>query len=130
MGFSSGMVQLWLNNGEGKFGDGESEPSDWIYTEGEVLSLGTATLDPDVFPDVIVGLRTYQFTGALNVYKGTGYLPSAGTEISFTGSGEVATLTISDFNKDGLKDVAVGTRTALSTGELVIYFGTTEGGTL
>ncbi len=33
------------------------------------------------------------------------------------------TLTLDDFNLDGLEDIAVGTRTALSTGELVVYFG-------
>jgi prepilin-type N-terminal cleavage/methylation domain-containing protein len=129
MGYSSGEVQLWLNDGEGQFGDSDA-PSDWIYAGGEVLALRTAKLDPDVFPDVIVGLRTSQYSGALNVYKGTGYLPSAGTEWSYSGSGEVATLTVSDFNIDGLPDVAVGTRTAISTGELVVYFGTQEGGTL
>jgi hypothetical protein len=128
MGTSTGKIQLWLNDGTGAFGDA-GIPSDYIDTEGAVLSLATATVDADVFPDVIAGLRTAQYSGALNVYKGTGYLPSAGTEWSYTGSGEVATLVLHDFNIDGLKDVAVGTRTALSTGQLVVYFGT-QGGTL
>jgi hypothetical protein len=80
-------------------------------------------LDPDVFPDVVAGLRTTQYSGALNVYRAFGYLPSSGTEWSHTGSGEIVTLTLQDFNLDGLEDIAVGTRTALSTGELVVYFG-------
>jgi hypothetical protein len=125
---SVGQIQLWLNDRDGKFGD-DGSPSDWIDAGGEVLSLATAEIDPDVFPDVIAGLRTAQYSGALNIYKGTGFLPSAGTEWSHTGSGEVATLVVHDFNIDGLKDVAVGTRTALSTGQLVVYFGT-QGGTL
>jgi hypothetical protein len=32
-------------------------------------------------------------------------------------------MTVSDFNIDGLRDVAVGTRNAVNTGELVVYFG-------
>jgi hypothetical protein len=127
-GTSTGKIQLWLNDGTGAFGDAGS-PSDAIVPEGAVLSLATTTLDADVFPDVVAGLRTAQYSGALNVYKGTGFLPSSGTEWSYTGSGEVATLVLSDFNIDGLKDVAVGTRTALATGQLVVYFGT-QGGTL
>jgi type II secretory pathway pseudopilin PulG len=127
-GPSAGRIQLWLNDGEGGFGY-SGAPSDTIDTSGEVLSLATSSLDPDVFPDVIAGLRTAQYAGALKVYKGTGYLPSAGTEWSHSGSGEVATLVVHDFNIDGLRDVAVGTRTAVSTGQLVVYFGT-QGGTL
>jgi hypothetical protein len=96
---------------------------DWIDAGGEVLSLGTALLDPDVFPDVIAGLRTTTYAGALHVYKGTGFLPSSGTAWSHSGSGEVVTLAVDDFNIDGRPDVAVGTRTAASTGALVVYFG-------
>jgi len=126
MGASSGRVQLWHNDGRARFGD-SGLPSDYVDAGGEVLAIGTTLLDPDVFPDVIAGLRTGPYAGALRVYRGTGFLPSDGTQISIPGSGEVSTLTIDDFNIDGLKDVAAGTRTAFSTGELVIYFGTTGG---
>jgi hypothetical protein len=125
---TTGVIELWHNNAEGVFGENGMR-SDWIIADGAVLSLVTATLDPDVFPDVIAGTRSAPYVGSLSIYRGLGYLPSVGTELSFGGSGEIATLTASDFDIDGLWDIAAGTRTALSTGELVIYFGTT-GGTL
>jgi type II secretory pathway pseudopilin PulG len=123
-----GVVELWLNDGTGTFGDpGDSTstrvPSDWVDPSGEVLTLTASRLDPDVFPDIVVGLRTAQYAGALSVFQGLGYLPSSGTEWSHSGSGEVVTCSVSDFNIDGLRDIAVGTRTAASTGELVVYFG-------
>jgi hypothetical protein len=126
---TTGVIELWHNNSEGVFGAGDMR-SDWIDAGGAVLSLSTVTLDPDVFPDVVAGTRSSPYLGALSVYRGFGYLPSHGAELSFQGSGEVATLTVSDFNIDGLWDIAAGTRTALSTGELVIYFGTTDGSAL
>jgi hypothetical protein len=48
------------------------------------------------------------------------FLPSTGAEWSSNGSGELVTLGFDDFNIDGLKDIAVGTRSAVSTGELII----------
>jgi hypothetical protein len=121
----AGGVELWLNeieSGKATFGAAGLR-DDWIDSGGEVLSLGLARFDPDIFPDVVAGIRTTQYAGALNVYRSFGYLPSSGTEWSHAGSGEVVTLTISDFNIDGLEDIAVGTRTAVQSGELVVYFG-------
>lgn len=121
-----GALELWLNDGTGLLGDPGQVgrlPSDWVDPEGEVLSLGVSHLDRDVFPDVIAGVRTNLYSGAVRVYRGIGYLPSTGTTWSHAGSGEAVTLTVDDFNLDARKDIAVGTRTAVSTGELVIYFG-------
>ncbi len=121
-----GYLELWHNDG-GKFGVADStggySPSDWLDAGGEVLSMATSYLDPDVFPDVIAGIRSNSYAGSLNVYRTFGYLPSSGTAWSHNGSGEVVTLTVDDFNIDGLSDIAVGTRTAATTGELVVYFG-------
>jgi hypothetical protein len=122
----AGHLELWHNE-RGAFGVADSlgmrTASDWLDADGEVLSMDTAFLDPDVFPDVITGIRTTSYAGALNVYRTFGYLPSSGSAWSHVGSGEVVTLTVDDFNIDGLADIAVGTRTAATTGELVVYFG-------
>ena len=128
IGSYAGVVELWLNDGYANFGDpgataGEWIRSDWVNPGGEVLALAATLLDPDVYPDIVLGLRTNQYAGGVSVFRGVGYLPSSGTEWSHTGSGEVVTMTVNDFNIDGLKDIAVGTRTAASTGELVVYFG-------
>lgn len=122
----AGHLELWHNE-RGAFGVADSlgmrTASDWLDADGEVLSMDTSFLDPDVFPDVITGIRTTSYAGALNVYRTFGYLPSSGSAWSHVGSGEVVTLTVDDFNIDGLADIAVGTRTAATTGELVVYFG-------
>jgi len=125
-GTYAGTVELFLNDGQGALGlnaSGRRIHDDWIDAGGDVLTIKTALLDPDVFPDLIVGTRTNQYAGALLVFNGIGYLPSTGTAWSHAASGEVVTTTVDDYNIDGLYDVAVGTRTSSLTGELVVYFG-------
>ena len=123
----SGVIELW-NNDNGDLGvidevSGTQSVSDWVDGGGEVLALSTARLDNDVFPDIAAGTRTSLYAGKLKVYRTFGFLPSTAIELSAAGSGEVVTLGFDDFNIDGLKDIAVGTRSAVSTGELIIYFG-------
>jgi hypothetical protein len=123
----SGLVELW-NNDNGDLGvidevSGNQTVSDWVDAGGEVLAMGTARLDNDVFPDIAAGTRTALYSGKLRIYRTFGFLPSTSIELSTDGSGEVVTLGFDDFNIDGLKDIAIGTRSAISTGELVIYFG-------
>ena len=125
-----GVIELWLNDvelGKSTFGDpgpsSDNIRSDFANAGGEALALSTATLDPDVFPDLVIGLRTSQYAGSINVFRAFGYLPSSGTQWSNSNSGEVVTLVIEDFNLDGLHDIAAGTRTSISSGELVVYFG-------
>ena len=36
--------------------------------------------------------------------------------------GEVMTMSMSDFDRDRLKDIVVGTRTSSTQGKLIIYF--------
>jgi hypothetical protein len=123
----SGVIELW-NNDNGDLGvidevSGTQTVSDWVDAGGEVLAMSTARLDGDVFPDIAAGLRTALYAGKLNVYRTIGFLPSTAIEWSSNGSGELVTLGFDDFNIDGRKDIAVGTRSAVSTGELIIYFG-------
>ncbi len=123
-----GEIELWLNDGRGQFGVFDpntysSVKSDSIAVGGEVISISVSNMDPDVYPDVCAGLKTFSgYTGSLVVYRGFGYLPNSGTAWSGSEIGEVVAMDTNDFNKDGKMDVVVGTRTGSTTGKLVVYF--------
>jgi hypothetical protein len=122
-----GMVEVWHNNGDGSFGElnyfGYYEPSDTVYINGDVLCVGVEHFDRDVYPDIAVGTRTIaDFSGTLKVFQCYGYMPSSGSEWTSPNVGEVITLTVDDFNKDWKEDIAVGTRTSLSQGKVVVFF--------
>jgi prepilin-type N-terminal cleavage/methylation domain-containing protein len=127
-GANMGEIELWLNDGSGNFGDFDAVDSSWVRSDstvaaGEVLSLASALVNPDVYPDVCTGTKTSSaYQGSLQVYLGFGFLPSSGTEWSGSEIGEVTTLDTSDFNKDGKTDIVVGTRTSSTSGKLVVYF--------
>jgi type II secretory pathway pseudopilin PulG len=126
-GAGMGMVEVWHNNGDGSFGElnyfGYYEPSDTVYINGDVLCIGVDHFDRDIYPDVAVGMRTIaDFSGTLKVFQCYGYMPSSGSEWTSPNVGEVITLTIDDFNKDWKQDIAVGTRTSLSQGKVVVFF--------
>ncbi len=122
-----GMVEIWHNNSNGTFGQlnafGYYEPSDTVYINGEVLCIGVEHFDRDIYPDVAVGTRMVaDFSGSLKVFQCYGYMPSSGSEWTSPNVGEVITLTIDDFNRDWKQDIAVGTRTSLSQGKVVVFF--------
>ncbi len=126
-GEGTGMVELWLGNGDGTFGVlngfGEYEPSDTLHLNGEVLCMGVDRFDSDVYPDLAVGIKQAgTYSGNLLVYQCYGYLPSSGNAWVSPNIGEAITLTINDFNKDYRPDIAVGTRTSLSQGHVVVFF--------
>ena len=126
-GAGMGMVEIWHNNSDGTFGElnyfGYFEPSDTVYVNGDVLCVGVDNFDRDIYPDVAVGMRTISdFSGTLKVFTCYGYMPSSGNEWTSPNVGEVITLTINDFNKDWKQDIAVGTRTSLSQGKVVVFF--------
>ncbi|MGD9140022.1 MAG: SdrD B-like domain-containing protein [bacterium] len=126
-GSGMGMVEVWHNNSDGTFGElnyfGYYEPSDTVYINGDVLCIGVDHFDRDVYPDIAVGVRTVSdFSGTLKVFQCYGYMPSSGNEWTSPNVGEVITLTIDDFNKDWKQDIAVGTRTSLSQGKVVVFF--------
>ncbi len=126
-GAGTGMVEVWHNNGDGTFGElnylGHYEPSDTVYVNGDVLCVGVDYFDRDIYPDVAVGMRSISdFSGTLKVFQCYGYMPSSGSEWTSPNVGEVITLTLDDFNKDWKQDIAVGTRTSLSQGKVVVFF--------
>lgn len=126
-GAGMGMVEVWHNNSDGTFGElnhfGYYEPSDTVYVNGDVLCIGVENFDRDIYPDIAVGTRTIaDFSGTLKVFQCYGYMPSSGNEWTSPNVGEVITLTTDDFNKDWKQDIAVGTRTSLSQGKVVVFF--------
>jgi prepilin-type N-terminal cleavage/methylation domain-containing protein len=126
-GLGTGIVELWLNNGDGTFGVdtgmGAYAPSDTARFNGEILTLGVNRMDRDIYPDIAVGLkRANVYSGALAVMQCYGYMPSGGSAWMSADIGEAITLTVSDFNKDYAYDMAVGTRTSFSQGHVVVFF--------
>jgi hypothetical protein len=130
-GLGVGWLELWHNNGDGTFGEpdglGGYAPSDTARLAGEVLCLGVEEFNKDVYPDVVVGLKkAAAFSGEIRVYEAYGYLPSAENAYISPDIGEAITLTVNDFNEDYMYDIAVGTRTSLSQGHVVVFFNETE----
>jgi prepilin-type N-terminal cleavage/methylation domain-containing protein len=126
-GVGTGWIEVWHNNGNGTFGElnnlGEYVPSDTAQLNGEVLCLGVENFDRDIYPDIVVGVKKAgTYSGEVKVFQCYGYIPSAGSEWASPDIGEVITLTINDFNKDWNYDFAVGTRTSLSQGHVVVFF--------
>ena len=127
-GLGMGWVELWHNNGDGTFGVdydslGSYSPSDTIQFNGEVLCIGVEHFDRDVYPDLAVGLKnSASYTGEVRVFQCYGYLPSADNSWISPDVGEAITMTVNDFNKDYAYDMAIGTRTTLSNGHVVVFF--------
>lgn len=126
-GVGIGCVEVWHNNGDGTFGvpkaTGGYAPSDSVHLNGEILCLSVEHFDRDVYPDVAIGLkRAASYSGALMVFQCYGYLPSAGNAWTSRDIGEAIAMTVNDFNKDYANDMAIGTRTSLSQGHVVVFF--------
>jgi hypothetical protein len=99
-------------------------PDDWVYAEGEALSLAELRLNNDVFPDIAFGTRNSTvYTGNIYVLPCYGTLPTYGTRINKAESGEIISIDVADFNKDSRPDIVVGTRSTATQGRLVAYFG-------
>jgi hypothetical protein len=128
---TSGIVEVWHNRGNNRFGFAntpETIPDDKIDPAGAPLSIVSLFADNDIFPDIIVGTRIDNaYNGKVVLYRAFGFLPDVGELLSGSDVGEVVTMTAGDFNKDGASDVATGTRTAASTGKVVVFFNTTIG---
>jgi prepilin-type N-terminal cleavage/methylation domain-containing protein len=125
-GLGMGKIEVWHNNGDGTFGEldpwGERVPSDTVSVEGEILCLGIALLNNDIYPDIVVGTRrAASYSGQVMIFQCYGYVPSA-PQWTSPDVGEAITLTVNDFNWDYKSDLAVGTRTSLSQGHVVVFF--------
>jgi prepilin-type N-terminal cleavage/methylation domain-containing protein len=122
----TGEISVWHNRGSyfGRTFAPNSVPNDVVDPEGAPLSLVSAYVDNDIYPDIITGTRNSNaYTGQVVVYRAFGFL-SQGTVISNSTVGEVITITTGDYNKDGAPDLATGTRVSASTGKVVVYFNT------
>jgi type II secretory pathway pseudopilin PulG len=134
-GENQGYVMQWLNT-DGTLGIQDTSgyffqpevmpilPDDWVYAEGEALSLATLRVNNDVFPDIAYGTRNSTvYTGNIYVLACYGTLPTYGEQINQTESGEIISIDVADFNKDSRPDIVVGTRSTATQGKLVAYFG-------
>jgi hypothetical protein len=129
------LLALWLNTG-GTFGKPDSTgylfpagvsamwPNDFHSPNAEVLSLASARVNADIFPEVFFGTRNSAFyQGDVFVMATYGMLPSSGRKLDASSTiGEVVTADIGDFNLDGWLDLVVGTRSSSTQGKLLIYF--------
>lgn len=132
-----GGVTLWLNDGNGTFGipdtlgkspyppqTTQNLPDDYVEIEGDVQAISTLFVNNDIFPDLAIGTKSSDFyTGDLFILPAYGTLPSIGIQINSVGSGEIVTMDVADFNRDGRADIVLGTRTTATEGNLVAYFG-------
>ncbi len=130
-----GELLLWTQDSEsgvwGKadavnftFGPEETPrwPSASLQLDAEPTRLATMSVDRDIFPDIIVGLKSSDFNdGGLLLLQTNGTLPPDPTLLSAPGSGEVLDIDTGDFNRDGKIDILVGSQTT-SGGRIEIYF--------
>jgi hypothetical protein len=134
-GNNTGYIRLWLNE-MGTIGVQDTTgysfaddvrptlPDDYVYAEGEALSLAVIYINNDVFPDLAYGTRNSNvYTGNVYVLATYGTLPAHGVQINNTSLGEVVSLAVADFNKDSKPDIVVGTRSSATEGRLIAYFG-------
>jgi prepilin-type N-terminal cleavage/methylation domain-containing protein len=123
----TGGIEIWHNNGDGTFGlndgFGEYRASDRVTVAGEVLCIGIDNFNGDVYPDIVAGVKLEgTYSGEIKVFPCYGFMPAAGSEWTSPNTGEAITLTINDFNNDWEPDMAVGTRTSSSRGQVVVFF--------
>lgn len=123
----TGKVEIWHNNNDGTFGNGDATPTYIAEVDsGAVQCIGLARLYPDVYPDIVVGLKTsVDYIGKALLYDlAYGKFPVGGPTDPAGGfyTGEMVTLSIADFDKDGKNDFIIGERTSATVGHLLIFF--------
>ena len=132
---NTGTVLLWLNTA-GTFGIPDTTgftfgaqeihnmPDDYVDAIGEALSLDVIRINNDVYPDICFGTRSSSlYSGDIYVLPAYGTLPENGTKINTSDLGEIISIAVADFNKDSRPDVVVGTRSSVTQGRLVAFFG-------
>ncbi len=122
----TGKVEIWHNNNDGTFGNADTLATYTAEAGGAVQCIGVTRLCPDVYPDIVVGLKTsVDYTGKVLLYDlAYGRFPGGGPTDPAGGfyTGEMVTLSIADFDKDGKNDFIIGERTSATVGHLLIFF--------
>lgn len=128
-----GAIKVWFNNNNNSFGviNGTNyDPNDQVaITDGEPLAMDAAFMNwGSTYPHIVVGLKSPEISGQTMgktlVYDcWNGILPESGSDPSYGKFiGEVPTVRITDFNRDGHMDIAVTERTAEGYGNLILFY--------
>ncbi len=132
---NAGRVYVWehgltsfgepATSGEFTYPTTPAWPSATWDLGAEVLTLETAQINLDIFPDVFVGTSSPSF------YQGDLFLVISGDyqnamQLNGGTMGSVGTLDLGDFDKDGRVDVVAATRTSSSLGQLVVFYNTSN----
>ncbi len=133
-----GELQVWLQNTDGSFGKIDGNPSFVAELKdkngldiGEPTSMAVSRMNwisGSLTSHIVVGLRSGlsggRYYGKTLVFDcSKGVLPEEGTDPSLgLRDGDVATVGIGDFNKDGHMDISAAEKTEEGKGNLIIYF--------
>lgn len=123
---TSGHVEVWHQNSDNYFGlvdESRRIADDRMITNGAPISMMVLHLDNDVFPDILVGTRRNTgYEGAVEYALGFGHLLSETVPTTTYSIGAVLTMTNSDFNMDGVTDLAVGTQNTSTRGKVLVFY--------
>ncbi|MDQ7798620.1 MAG: prepilin-type N-terminal cleavage/methylation domain-containing protein [Candidatus Edwardsbacteria bacterium] len=125
-----GKLQVWLQGTDQRFGQlvlSTRYPNYWIIlSQGEPTSMATDFMkwSSSIYPHIVVGIKSGSYSGMTLLFDCFGgVLVNNGNDISEgMFNGEVAAVTIGDFNQDGVRDVAIAEKKSATEGHLVIFF--------
>lgn len=133
---ASGNFFVWLTqnskNNEGYFpATFSSGLNYWTYDAGDVQAVLTTDCAGGAGPDIIVGTKSpTTYRGSVEVWQNSDatsptfsrqeIYPSAGA-IPGGVMGEVNAMALADFDDDGDRDLVVGTRTGIASGEVMFF---------
>lgn len=137
-GTNIGRFQVWQNQAFGNMGDvpgmvgaptSPVTPNGSFYDNpgtGEIRGLAIGDLNKDGNPDVVLGTKTSDVQGQVEVWwgDGTGGFTHAAILDVYSASGVVRAVSIADMDLDGYPDIVAGTKTDTQdrVGNLEIYF--------